>query len=125
MRFRRLTAAGIAINFLLLCGLLVHRQPASAQSVPAVTPMLRAQAIELVDQRGQIRAQLSVESNGETILRMRDADGTIRVKLGASKEGSGLVLLDASTEPGLHLLARPTGSSLTVKHGNQQRIVRP
>jgi hypothetical protein len=50
-------------------------------------------------------ARLSVESNGEAVFRMRDAEGTIRVKLGASKDGSGLVLLDERTEPGLHVLA--------------------
>jgi hypothetical protein len=65
------------------------------------------------------------EPDGEAVLRMRDAEGTIRVKLGASKKGSGLVLLDASTEPGVHVLANASGTSLTVKRGRQERVIRP
>jgi hypothetical protein len=68
----------------------------------------------LVDDSGQVRAQLNVEANGEAVLRLRDATGTIRVKLGTSAEGAGLVLLDEATKPGVHLLTKRSGTSLTL-----------
>lgn len=87
----------------------------AAKSTPQVQPIVRAELIELVDGKGQIRAQIKVEENGETVLRLRDAQGTIRVKLGASEEGAGLLLLDATTNPGLHVLAKGEETSLTLK----------
>ncbi len=60
-----------------------------------IIPVLRAQLIELVDAKGQVRAQLKVEDNSEAVFRMKDAQGTIRVKLGAGADCSGLVLLDS------------------------------
>lgn len=63
--------------------------------VAGSTLLERASATELVDGNGQVRAQLNVDDDdGEVVLRLRDADGSIRVKLGASKDGSGLLLLD-------------------------------
>jgi hypothetical protein len=66
-----------------------------------------------------------VESSGEVVFRLRDANGTIRVKVGASEEGSGLVLLDEATEPGIHMLANRGGTSLTVAKGKQQHTIKP
>jgi hypothetical protein len=43
-----------------------------------------------------------------------DKKGTIRVKMGASEDGSGLVLLDDSTNVGLHALAKKKGTTLTL-----------
>jgi hypothetical protein len=95
---------------------------AAAQATP---PVIRAQAIELVDSKGQVRAQLNVESSGEAVFRMRDAGGTIRVKIGADADGSGLLLLDESTEPAVHMLAKRSGTSVTIKRGAQQQVLQP
>ena len=121
MRIQRVVVAFLGASLLVLTGVLLGRS-AVAQSV---APVLRARAIELVDDRGLVRAQLDVESSGEVVFRLRDASGTIRVKLGASEEGSGLVLLDESTEPGVHMLAKRAGTSLTLKKGSQQQVIRP
>jgi hypothetical protein len=87
---------------------------------------IRAKAIELVDQQGRVRAQLNVESNGEAVLRLRDAKGEIRVKLGADGEGSGLLLLDGATEPRIHMLAKNSGTSVTLtSKGGQRRVLTP
>ena len=126
MSAHRLVVAGIGVNLLLLLGVLVQWRAATAQTAPpAVAPVVRARAIELVDGGGRVRAQLSVEQNGEAVFRMRDAEGTIRVKLGASKHGSALVLIDGSTEPGVHVMAGMSGTSLTVKRGAQQQVITP
>ena len=122
MRIQRVVAALLGAGLLALTGAILLDRSAVAQSV---APILRARAIELVDDRGVVRAQLDVESSGEVVLRLRDADGTIRVKLGASGEGSGLVLLDDATEPGIHMLAKRAGTSVTLKKGQQQHIIRP
>jgi hypothetical protein len=110
-----------------LAGLL-YFATAQTNSPPAaaVSPLVRARAIELVDSEGQRRALLSVEDNGEAVFRMMDARGTIRVKLGASESGSGLVLLNDATEPGLHALAKSQGTSLTlINKDGQKRVLAP
>lgn len=111
------------INLTVLLFVLTDEGSASGQSVASV---LRGRALELVDIGGQIRARLNVESNGEIVLRLLDESGTIRVKIGASKYGSGLVLLNDSTEVGIHLLAKDTGSSLKLMDKNgRQRLISP
>ena len=54
---------------------------------------------ELVDEKGKKRVSIKVEDNGEVVFRLRDQNGTIRVKLGADEKGSGLLLLDSETNP--------------------------
>jgi hypothetical protein len=121
MTIQRVVAI-LGATLLTLLGALLLGRWAVAQSV---APVLRARAIELVDDRGIVRAQLGVESGGEVVLRLRDASGSIRVKLGASAEGSGLVLLDETTEPGIHMLARRGETSVSLRKGQQQHVIRP
>ena len=100
----------------------------AAQDEEAGKPVdvIRAQRIELVDERGRTRAQLTVEPGGEAVLRIRDPEGTIRVKLGASESGSGLVLLNDRTEPGVHMLANSEGSTITLaESGKPERVIAP
>jgi hypothetical protein len=67
------------------------------------------------------------------VLRLLDRLGTIRVKLGAGEHGSGLLLLDEATEPGVHMIARrtpaaerPMTTSLTLAGaGDERRIITP
>lgn len=100
-----------------------HAQPTAAQS-PA--PVLRGRALELVDDRGKLRARLNVESNGEVVFRLLDQQGTIRVKLGADQSGSGLLLANDVTEPGVHILASARGSSLKLANKDgRERVITP
>lgn len=120
---QRVMVVLVALNLLLAVTLLTRSDRATAASAPDV---LRARAIELVDGAGRVRAQLNVESSGEAVLRLRDAAGEVRVKLGASADGSGLLLLDGSTEPGIHMLAKSSGTSLSVtSQGGKRRVVLP
>ncbi len=112
MRMQRLAVTLTVLNTGFL--LLLATQGGSTHA-QAPTGVLRGEAIELVDRAGQVRAALTVESNGEAVFRLRDAKGTIRVKLGASEEGSALLLIDGSTEPGIHVLSRRTGTTFTMK----------
>ena len=96
-------------------------------------PTLRGHALELVDEHGQVRSRLNIETDGEVVLRLLDRNGTIRVKLGAGEDGSGLLLLDEATEPGVHIIARrigtgarPLTTSLTLRGTDgQERVIRP
>lgn len=69
---------------------------------------------ELVDKDNKRRVSIKVEESGEVVFRMLDNKETIRVKLGASTEGAGLVMLNDNTDPGVHVLAKKGGSSLTL-----------
>ena len=69
---------------------------------------------ELVDKSGKERATIKIEDSGEIVLRLRDSKGNVRVKVGASQDGSGLVLLNGDTNPGVHVLAKTAGSSISV-----------
>lgn len=114
-------AIGLAVSNAALLALLLFRPQippalaASNQPEQQVVPLMRVRQLELVDERGTVRAQLMVAQPGdEVLLRMRSARGLIRVKLGANEAGSGLVLADSSQQPGLTLHAKSTGSSVRV-----------
>ena len=126
-------AIGLAVsNTVLLAFLLLQAQTpaalaAATQPTQQVVPLLRVQQLELVDERGVVRAQLLVSQPGDEVLfRMRSRRGLIRVKLGANEGGSGLVLADSSQQPGLTLHAKSTGSSLRVMNRDgREREIKP
>jgi hypothetical protein len=119
----RITLALTVVNAALLAFTLAQSRLTAAESA---APVLRAQVFELVDGRGQLRSRLNVEPGGEVVLRLLDQNGTIRVKLGADSGGSGLLLANDATEPGIHLLAGGTGSSLRLADKNgRQTIITP
>ena len=98
-----------------------------------VPPILRAHALELVDERGVVRSRLEVKPGGEILLQLFDQKGVIKVKLGAGEEGSGLFLAHETTLTGVQILARQTSTSerpkttsitLTSKAG-ERRIIAP
>jgi hypothetical protein len=142
MRTHRVAAGLTIVNLLLLTSIAAGGlRPSGAApaaslaqqpTAPEEAPVLRGRALEIVDERGRIRSRLNVEADGEVVLRMVDRNGTIRVKLGAGEGGSGLLLADETTEPAVHIIARRTGSrarptttSLTLRAGSQQQVVRP
>jgi hypothetical protein len=99
---------------------------ASAEEAETVPAVLRARMIELVDEQGQIRANLKMEPGGEVVFRLRDAEGKIRVKLGAAQDGSGLLLLDDRTEPAVQMLAKRAGTTVTLaEKGKENRVIKP
>ena len=76
---------------------------------------------EVVDANGKPRASIKIEPDGEAVFRMMDKLGTIRVKIAAGEDGSGLVLLDDSTEPAIHALAKKEGGKLTLRDNNGKK----
>jgi len=122
MRRDRLAVALAALCLVAVLAVAVLDRPAGAKRTPSV---LRARTIELVDARGQVRAQMKVERNGEVVFRLRDQDGAVRVKLGASRTGSGLLLLNEATEPGVQALAGADKTSLSLQRGDQRNELVP
>jgi SnoaL-like domain len=99
---------------------------ASPTGASTELPVLRGSALELVDANGQIRGRLNIEPQGEVVLRLLDERGTIRVKLGAGTDGSGLLLANDATAPGIHLLAIAAGSSVrVVNKDGRERLIAP
>ena len=122
MTIKRGAIALTGLTLVLLLGAVLNDRVAHAGQSH---PVLRARAIELVDDSGVVRAQLNVTPGGEVVFRLRDAKGTIRVKLGASEAGSGLLLANERTEPGVHILARRAQTSVTLQRGAKRRVLTP
>jgi hypothetical protein len=128
-RGERLCVLLSVLNVILLGAVLAERTVVDASQD---APILRGRGLELVDGAGRTRAQFTIEPDGEGVFRIRDAAGTIRVKLGAGPNGSGLLLLDETTEPGVHLIARRastsggTTTSISLSGGDgKRRLIMP
>ncbi|MFN8353728.1 MAG: hypothetical protein U0Y10_04765 [Spirosomataceae bacterium] len=104
-----------ALNLALL--LLLSAKPPQ-QTFQKIT----VQEFELVDKNGQVRANIIAYPEGEVVLRLKDSKGNVRVKLGANDDGSGLVLLNNSTDVGIHALAKDKGSSVSVVNPNGKKL---
>lgn len=117
-------AAGLsALNLAVLAGAAIQARPGGAEGAGDI---LRGRALELVDERGKTRARINVEPGGEVVFRLLDQQGTIRVKLGAGTDGSGLLLANDATEPGVHILAKAEGSSVrVVNKDGSERVIAP
>ena len=129
MKMQRVALVLLVANLALLA-LVLTRQGASAAQ--AIEPILRVRTLELLDSQGRVRSRLNVESDGEVVFRLFDQTGTIRVKLGASESGSGLLLTDETTAPGVQVLARrapipgrKTTSITLTGAGGRQRVMTP
>ncbi len=107
MKTQRLLVVAVIVNVLLLTFL-------AARPSTERFDKISVREFEMVDDKGKERVSVKIEDSGEVVFRMRDSDGTIRVKLGASETGSGLVLLDGATNPGVHALAGKDGGTLTL-----------
>jgi hypothetical protein len=117
-----LIAALLGALVALAAAVVLNGRRADAAPAPQV---LRARSIELVDARGMRRASLKAEPQGDVVFRLFDRRGTIRVKLGAGETGSGLLLNDETTGPGVHLLATRDRTLVAVQRGDQRRELVP
>lgn len=122
-----LTLVNVAAAAVVIAGVTVK----SAQAAPEPGDTLRTQRIELVDKTGQVRGQFLVEETGEAVFRMRDEKGQIRVKLGAWERGSGFILMDDQTEPGVQMLSGVSSltnkrdTQVTLRDGDATRTITP
>jgi hypothetical protein len=135
MKMQR-TAIGLTVlNFLLL---LYTGFRAGAAPSATIAPVLRARALEIVDDNGRVRAMIRVfPASPETkmpdgtlgypetvLLRLIDSTGAPNVKIAATEDGSVVSLAGESNPAHVQLLARGTSPSLKLvnKDGHEQLI---
>ena len=131
MKIPRLLMALTVANLGLLVFLVGRIRPAEAGSAEAV---LRGRRLEIVDDRGRVRASIIVQPPGrmpdgepypETVmLRLIDPNGRPEVKLGASEQGAGISFVGVTDVTHVLLEAKRTATSLTLTNGDgrEQRI---
>jgi hypothetical protein len=97
--------------------------------------VLRGRALEIVDERGRVRASIKVQPGGTTggrpypetvILRLIDPAGRPAVKLAGSEQGAGLSLVAESDSIHVILKAEGASASLTLTNRDgQARLIKP
>jgi hypothetical protein len=135
MRVQRLLIVLTLVNLALLIFTLGQIRPVVAESVP---PVLRGRALEIVDERGRVRASLHVlppktQPNGDThaetvLLRLITERGRPSVKIGASEQAAGVSLAGPSNTKDTYVIleAQGTASSLRLKNEDgREQIVKP
>ena len=127
MTIQRLLVVLTVLNLALLAFLLAQVRTASAE--PA--PVLRGRALEIVDERGRVRAGIQVlpasradgKAYAETvILRLIDPNGRPPVKLTASTQGAALLLMGETDDTYARLMG--PDSTLTLLNKGTVRDIR-
>ena len=88
MSTQRMTAGLTLVNMLLLLFTLADARWTIASDAPQV---LRARALEIVDERGTVRSSIQVQSGGSAVLRLV-GDGGAKVQLAVESGASRLQL---------------------------------
>ncbi|MSO80010.1 MAG: hypothetical protein EXQ79_10480 [Acidimicrobiia bacterium] len=103
---------------------IVGAQPSGAQSRDGV---LEASGFDLVNDEGTVVAQLYVGDDGTGQIRLRDASGEVRVKIGASPDGAGLILFNGQGEPvpGVWAVTDEQGAKITLVNGETRKVLKP
>jgi hypothetical protein len=135
MKMQRLVVGVTVVNLVLLIGILLFFTDTALANTRM--QVLRGRSLEIVDDRGRVRASIKVQP-AETfkptgrkypetvILRLIDQNGRPEVKIGASVDGGGLSLVGDADATQLLLLADSAGSSLTLKNKTgTERLIRP
>jgi len=124
------------LNMALLTFTLAQLRPAAAAE--EVAPVLRGRALQIVDDRGNVRASINVypastQKNGENypetvLLRLITERGRPSVKISASEQLAGVALIGPSStkETYVQLGAKGTVSSLTLKNEDgREQVIAP
>ena len=123
------------VNLALLIFTLAQTRPAVAEGA---LPVLRGRALEIVDERGRVRASLNVlpagtQPNGEAyaetvLLRLITERGRQSVKIGASERAAGVSLAGPTGTKDTYVIleAKGTASSLRLRNEDgREQIVKP
>ncbi len=137
MKIQRLLIALTAINSALLMFFLTQPRPAPTEGI---APILRGRALEIVDDRGRVRASITVlpaDPNvkmpdgtigyPETVLlRLITSKGAPNIKIAATERGSAAVFGGESNPTYVQILAEGASTSLKlVNKDRQQQLIRP
>ena len=135
MKIQRLLIVLTLVNLVLLIFTLAPVHPAVAEGA---SPVLRGRALEIVDERGRVRASINVlpattQPNGEAysetvLLRLITERGRPSVKIGASEQAAGMSLAGPSGTKDTYVIleAKGTASSLRLRNEDgREQIVKP
>ena len=146
MRSQRFVIALTIINLSLTVFLLTQLRRVEADNVmrgsspDSITPVLRGRELEIVDEKGKVRASIKIQAGDpqykwpdgkvgypETVMfRLVDPNGRPEVKLGASVEGAGLGLIGETDSTQLILKAEGANSSVKLQNKDgKQQILKP
>jgi hypothetical protein len=135
MKMQRFAVAITLVNLVILMFVLAAMRPAMAQ---AVAPVLRGRSLEIVDDRGRVRASISVLPAGvsahgdrspETVLlRLITERGRPSVKIAASEEAAGLSFAGPTNTKDTYIILEAKGVASSLKLRNEdgrEQVVKP
>ncbi|TMG89501.1 MAG: hypothetical protein E6H72_12300 [Betaproteobacteria bacterium] len=130
----------IALTVVNVASLAISLARPGAAGAEGAAPVLRGRALEIVDDRGRVRASITVFQadpsvkmpDGTTgypetvLLRLINSKGGPNVKLAASEDGAGLVLGGESNPTHVQVLARGATTSLKLSNRDGQvKLIAP
>ena len=137
MKTQRFAIGLTLLNLLILMPSLFLGNSATA---PEVIPVLRARALEIMDDAGRVRAMIKVfpadpsvkMPDGTTgypetvLLRLIDSKGAPNVKIAATEDGSGMSLGGESNPTHVQILARGTNTLIKmVNKDGREQVIKP
>jgi len=137
MKTQRLLVVITVLNILLLLFTLGQTRAVIAQGA---APVLRGRALEIVDDRGRVRASIKIQPADpkfkmpdgtvgypETVLlRLMDSRGRPNIKMGASIDGSGLLVAGNADPTYVQVLAQGKNTSLKlINKDGRERVIEP
>lgn len=135
MTIQRLLIVLTLANLALLIFALSQARPAAAEDV---APVLRGRKLEIVDDRGRVRASISVlpataQANGEmypetVLLRLITERGRPSVKISSSEQASGVSLAGPTNTKDTYVILESKGTASSLKLRNEdgrEQIVKP
>jgi hypothetical protein len=140
MKAHRLLLALTALNLLLLVFWLGQTRAVVAEGAERVAPVLRGRALEIVDDKGRVRASISVlpadptfkMPDGTTgypetvLLRLITSKGRPNVKIGATERGAGQVLGGEANPTYVQILAEGPSTLMKLKNGDgREQLIKP
>lgn len=138
MKTQRLLLVVTVLNSLVL--LLTVGQSRAVVADRGIVPVLRGRALEIVDDRGRVRASIRIlppdpsvkMPDGTTgypetvLLRLITSKGRPNVKLGASERGSGLLIGGEDDPTYIQILAEGHSTSLKmIDQEGRERVMKP
>jgi hypothetical protein len=137
MKNQRLLVVITVLNLLLLVFSLGQTRAVVAEGV---APVLRGRALEIVDDRGRVRASITILPADPTVkmpdgtmgypetvlLRLINSKGRPNVKLGATERGAGLLIGGESDPTYVQVLAQGPSTSLKLLNKDgRERLIKP
>jgi hypothetical protein len=140
MKTQRLLVVLTVFGILLLVFSLGQTRAVVAAGAEGVAPVLRGRALEIVDDKGRVRASITVlpadptvkmpdgtVGYPETVLfRLITSQGRPNVKLAATERGAGQVLGGESDSTYVQILAEGPSTSLKLSNGDgREQLIKP